>query len=195
MDRDPMGVLVVPIRSFTAGKARLAAVLDDGARHALVRDLAARVLDASGTLQAVVVTSDPEVIAFAEARGAAHIADPGSLDAAAAAGREWAAARGATRIVVAHADLPGAHDLDELARDGDEPIAVLVPDHRRDGTPLLSIPVATSFAFAYGPGSFERHCRAAERAGLVVRAVVDDRLGFDVDDADDLARLQARRAT
>ncbi len=185
------GVLVVPIRSFAAGKARLATVLDDAARRTLVRDMAARVLDAGGALRPLVVTSDAEVVAFARARGAECIADPGSLDGAALAGRAWAAARGATRVVVAHADIPGAHDLDELARDGAAPIAVVVPDHHHDGTPVLSVPIAAPFSFAYGPGSFERHCHEARRAGLRVHVVVDDALGFDVDDPDDLARLAA----
>src|SRR5947209_16545185 len=114
MDRT-RAVLVVPIRSFTSGKARLASVLDDDARRALARDLATRVLDAAGDLQPVVVTSDAEVVEFAREHGAASLADPGTLDGAADAGRAWARAQSAARVVVAHADLPGAHHLDALA--------------------------------------------------------------------------------
>ena len=49
------------------------------------------------------------------------------------------------------------------------PVAVAVPCHRDDGTPVLSLPTAVAgFVFAYGPGSFRRHAAAARglRAGL-----------------------------
>lgn len=187
----PLAALVVPIRSFTHGKARLASVLDDDERRALALDMATRVLAAAGTLAPVVVTSDAEVVEFARGAGADVVADPGSLDGAADAGRAWARSRGAVRVVVAHADVPHAQDLDRFAADGDTPVAVLVPDHHGDGTPVLAVPVDAAFEFAYGPGSFARHCAAAERAGLAVRVERDPRLAFDVDDADDVATLRA----
>jgi 2-phospho-L-lactate/phosphoenolpyruvate guanylyltransferase len=191
--REDVGVLVVPIRSFAHGKARLASVLGDAARHDLVREMARRVVAAAGRLQTVVVTSDDEVTRLASAWGADVVDDPGTLDGAADAGRAWARARGAVRIVVAHADIPGAHDLDALAASGAAPIAVLVPDHHGDGTPVLSVPSDAAFAFSYGPGSYARHCAAADRAGLRVRVVDDAALRFDVDDAADLAALSALR--
>ena len=45
----------------------------------------------------VIVSSAPEVIAWAHALGLAHIADPGTLDGAADAGREWVRDRGLAR--------------------------------------------------------------------------------------------------
>ena len=92
-------------------------------------------------------------------------------------------------LVVMHADLPLATTLDGIADDGDASIAVLVPDHHDDGNPVLAIPSAADFAFAYGPGSCARHVAEAERCGLEVRIVRDRALGFDVDDAADLAAL------
>jgi len=67
---------------------------------------------------------------------------------------------------------------------------VLVPDHRDDGTPVLSVPVAAPFRFAYGPGSFRRHVAEASRHGLAVRVVRDPDLAFDVDLPADLERLR-----
>ena len=182
-------MLVVPIRSFAHGKARLATALDDAARTALARRMATTVLAAAGAMERLVVTDDDAVRSFALDAGARVLADPGSLDGAAAAGRDWARDHGAARIIVAHADLPFAHDLDALAADAGAPVAVLVTDHHGDGTPILSVPVDAEFAFAYGPGSFARHVDAARRAALIVRELRDDRRGFDVDDADDLATL------
>ena len=88
-----------------------------------------------------------------------------------------------------HGDLPFATSLDAVAGDGAAPVAVLVPDHRGDGTPVCSIPVAAPFEFAYGAGSFARHVASAARAELEVRVVRDPTLAFDVDVPEDLARL------
>jgi 2-phospho-L-lactate guanylyltransferase len=66
---------------------------------------------------------------------------------------------------------------------------VLVPCHRDDGTPVLSLPVHAPFEFQYGPGSFRLHAAEARRVGLGVRVVRDPTLAFDIDLPDDLARL------
>jgi 2-phospho-L-lactate guanylyltransferase len=183
--------VVVPLRSFTSGKARLAAVLPEAERRELTRSMAEAVVHAAGGLPVVVVTSDPEVGSWARALGCDVAADPGSLDAAAAAGRSWARARGLARCAVVHADLPLARSFDAVVADGPAPVAVIVPDHRGDGTPVLSLPVSVPFGFSYGPGSAARHAAEAERHGLEVRIVHDDALAFDVDVAADLDALDA----
>jgi 2-phospho-L-lactate/phosphoenolpyruvate guanylyltransferase len=181
--------VVLPIRSFLLGKARLASVLDDDARADLGRRLAARVVDAAGELPIVVVTSAPEVDAWATARGCTVLADPGSLDSAAARGLEHLRTTDVTRALVVHADLPRARSFARLLDDGDRPVVALVPCHRDDGTTVLSLPVGAPFRFAYGPGSFRRHAAEARRLGLAVRVVRDPDLAFDVDVPDDLAAL------
>jgi len=185
---DTAGV-VVPLRSFARGKARLADALDDDTRRAFTRMMAERVVAAAGDRPTVIVTSAADVIDWARALGLAHVDDPGTLDRAAHAGRDWVRARKLARVVVMHADLPLASTLDGIADDAGAPIAVLVPDHHDDGNPVLAIPSAADFAFAYGPGSCARHVAEAERCGLRVRLVRDRALGFDVDDAADLAAL------
>lgn len=190
--RDGAGI-VIPLRSFTHGKARLAAALDEAARAALTRAMAERVIGAAGMRPVVVVSSAPDVVAWASEQQLAVIDDPGSLDGAADAGRAWVRARGLGRIVVVHADLPLASSLDRVAGDGPAPVAVVVPDHRDDGTPVLSLPSATPFAFSYGPGSAARHIDEARRRGLDVRVLRDAALGFDVDIEDDLHVLEALR--
>jgi 2-phospho-L-lactate guanylyltransferase len=80
-----------------------------------------------------------------------------------------------------------------VIRDGGQAIVTIVPCHRDDGTPVLSLPTGTGFRFQYGPGSFRRHAAEARRLGLGVRVVRDPNLAFDVDTAADLDAL-ARRA-
>lgn len=187
--------VVVPLRSFVLGKARLAPALDDAARHDFTRVMAERVVAAAGTRPVVVVSSAPEVSAWAASLGVASIRDPGRLDAAADAGREWVRDRGFSRVVVVHADLPLARSLDGIADDADAPVAVLVPDRHDDGNPVLAIPSSAPFVFAYGPGSCARHAAEARRCGLAVRIVRDRELGFDVDVEDDLAALERSAGT
>jgi len=182
--------VVLPIRSFLLGKARLASVLDDDARADLGRRLADRVADAAGDLPTIVVSSAPEVDAWATARGYTVLADPGSLDEAATRGAEQLQVRGAARVLIAHADLARARSLERLVADGDRPVVALVPCHRDDGTNVLSLPAGTPFRFAYGPGSFRRHAAETRRLGLAVRVVRDPDLAFDVDVPDDLAALE-----
>lgn len=186
--------VVIPIRAFALGKARLAGHLSDDARAELARRCADAVVDAADDLATVVVSSDPEVRAWATARHLAVLDDPGSLDRAADRGRAWVADHGGSRVVVAHADLPRAHSLAALTRDGACEIVTLVPCHRDDGTPVLSVPVAPDFRFAYGPGSFRRHAAEARRVGAAVRVVRDPDLAFDVDLPDDLDALEASLA-
>jgi 2-phospho-L-lactate guanylyltransferase len=181
--------VVIPVRAFALGKARLTAHLDDETRAALARMLADRVGAASGELPTVVVSSADDVRDWARTRGLDVVADPGSLDEAADLGRAWVAARGGTRAVVAHADLPFARSLAPLARDGSRPIVAVVPCHRDDGTTVISVPVGMPFEFAYGPGSFRRHAAEARRLGLGFRVVRDAELAFDVDVPADLDRL------
>jgi 2-phospho-L-lactate guanylyltransferase len=189
----PVAAVVIPIRAFARGGARLAGALSPAAREDLARRMADRVVAAAGPLPVVVVSSAPEVLAWAETRGVATAPDPGGLDAAVAAGLAWCANAGAVRAIVAHADLPRARPgaLVRFAADAGSDVAVLVPCHRDDGTPVLTVPVHRPVALAYGPGSFRRHGARAREAGLGVKVVRDAELGFDLDLPEDLAGLDA----
>ncbi len=181
--------MVVPIRAFALGKARLAEQLAPRARATLGLRLAEQVVSAAAGLQTLVVSSDREVRTWADEQHLPAIDDPGSLDAAAAVGRAWVAARDCTRCVIAHGDLPFARSFAGVVRDASQPVVVIVPCHRDDGTPVLSVPVDVEFAFAYGPGSFRRHAAEVRRLGLGLRVVRDANLAFDVDVPDDLGKL------
>ena len=111
--QDAAGI-VVPLRSFTLGKARLAAALSEHDRETLARSMAECVVNAAGARPVAVVSSSTEVVAWARKRGHDVIDDPGSLDAAAAAGRSWAISRALSRYAVVHADLPLARSFDAV---------------------------------------------------------------------------------
>jgi 2-phospho-L-lactate guanylyltransferase len=183
--------VVIPIRAFRSGKARLADALDADQRAELARAMAERVVAAADPLPAVVVTSDGEVRAWAEAIGIEVVPDPArGLDAAAHAGTDRQRDFGHERIVVIHADLPRARAGSLLRFATPAPgIVSLVPCHRDDGTPVLSVPASVPFPFAYGPGSARRHAAIARGLGLAVHVVRDPELGYDVDVPADLVTL------
>ena len=177
--------VLVPVRSFTDAKGRLAPALDPATRVAVARHLATTVVVAAGSLPVTVVSDDADVRVWATELGARVIgqSQPG-LDAAVTEGVELLAASGFGRVVVAHADLPLATSL-AVAADGQE--ITLVPDRRNDGTNVIGLPARCGFRFAYGPDSFARHRTEAERLGLGPHVVIDPSLAWDVDHPEDLA--------
>lgn len=186
--------VVIPIRSFALGKARLAAALGDEDRSALARRLAEGVARAARPNRTVIVSSASDVVDWAADNGLECIADPGDLDLAAHAGVTHLRALGATRVVVAHADLARAESFAAVIPADDDAV-VIVPCQRNDGTPVLSVPAGLDFRFAYGPGSARRHELEALRLGAPVSVLRDEQLGFDIDLPEDLEVFTARVPT
>jgi 2-phospho-L-lactate guanylyltransferase len=182
----PQAVLI-PVKAFAHAKLRLASALPPPERAALARRMGERVLRAAAPLPVAVVCDNPDVAAWARALGAVVLFTPGhGLNGAVEAGVRRLADQSVERITVAHADLPMATSL---AWVGNFHGVTLVPDRRRDGTNVLSVPVSAGFRFSYGPRSFERHHAEATRLGLPVRVVDEPSLAWDVDEPADLAAL------
>ncbi len=177
--------VVIPLRSLGDGKLRLRDALDADERRELIESMAQTVVRACHELPVLIVYDDPEVGAWASARGLTAIEGhtPG-LDSAVEQGVAEFAGAGYTHVIVAHADLPGARDLRPISEfDG----VTLVPDRLGDGTNVVCVPTDIGFTFAYGPGSFDNHRRIARNCGAPLRIVEDDDLAWDVDHPDDLA--------
>lgn len=179
-------VVVVPVKAFDEAKARLAEVLDGSTRARLARAMADRVVAAAAPLPVVVACDDGDVARWADAAGCAvawtpHLGLNGAVDRTV----DRLEARGVRRVVVAHADLPFATGLTTLADAGADEV-LLVPDRRHDGTNVVSIPTGRTFRFRYGPDSFAAHRGEASRAGLTVRVVDSEALGWDIDEPGDL---------
>lgn len=178
--------VVIPIRAFAEGKSRLSSDLSPSERSELLQWMAKRVVAASGRLPVAIVSSATEVRQWAARRGLDIIDDPGTLNEAAERGVAWARHHGYERVVIAHADLPFARDLDRLAIDAPASGVLAVRSHRDEGTPVLSVSAGLAFQFSYGPGSFQRHEIEAGRLGVGFHAVDNPALAFDVDSIDDL---------
>ena len=171
--------VLVPVKSFATAKLRLAPALAASERAPLARAMAEKVVAAAAGLPVAVVCEDPAVAGWARARGASVVWAPGrGLNGAVGQGVRALAGRGAERVIVAHADLPLAADLSWVGRFSG---VTLVPDRRDDGTNVACVPATAGFRFAYGSGSFARHCTEARRLGLQLRIVREPLLSWDVD--------------
>lgn len=176
-------VVLIPIRSFTDAKSRLAGVLDTDERRRLSMWMAQQVVHAAGNLPTRIVTDDTGVIEWARARRLEVLAiEARGLNPSVAAAVRRASDLGFGRVIVAHADLPAAADLTGLDRAG----VCIAPDRDHDGSNVMCVPTDSGFEFAYGAGSFARHCAEAHRLGLPLTIVDDDSLAWDVDDPCDL---------
>lgn len=184
----PVAVLL-PVKSFSDAKLRLAPTLGPEARRQLARAMATHVVACAGTLPVAVVCDDTEVAAWARDHGALVVWEPErGLNRAVEAGVARLGSEGARRVIVAHADLAFARELGWV---GAFAGVTVVPDHRDDGTNVICVPADSGFTFSYGPGSFARHGDEARRLGLPLRVVREPLLGHDVDVPSDLVAANA----
>jgi 2-phospho-L-lactate guanylyltransferase len=177
--------VLIPVKRFTAAKRRLAGILDTGERAELARWLADRVVEAARSAPVFVACDDDDVAAWADAAGADVLWSPGlGLNGAVDTGKATIAGKGFRHLVIAHSDLPLAHDLAAVAT---ADTVCIVPDRRRAGTNVLALPLTARVPASYGAGSFHRHVRLAMDSGYRVEVRADPRLALDVDNPDDLA--------
>lgn len=190
--------ILIPCKGFRQGKSRLAPVMSPAARALLCRRLLGRTLSLAGCFatRIAVVSSDPEVLAFAAQRDAQPITDDGAgLNAALHHANEHLL-RGEDRgaLLVMPIDLP-LLDKATLGRFLAEAARIVIaPDMKEQGTNLLRIaPAARSgFAFRFGPESFERHLDVAASRSLAPSVFRSERAAFDLDEPGDVERLLAR---
>ena len=198
--------IVIPVRSLTDGKRRLAPVLDPDERAGLVRRMFLRTLEAAieAGPPVLVVSPDPAALTLARDRGATGLEEPRpvALNHALELAAREAAARGATALLVVSADLPdlGAEDLRAMlppqpAAPGAPADAVvrLAPDEAGIGTNALFVRPPGLLSFEYGETSCRRHLEQARARGARVERVDRPGLGFDLDTPDDLEHHEQRR--
>lgn len=190
---------IVPVKPLRLGKSRLSGVLNDQERAVLNRGFLEKTLE---TIQAtveiaqtLVVSRDPAALAIARRYGARTVLEDGTPDLNGALNRATALARNyATRgVLILPADLPLLTEKDLLAFIKVLPSApgvVISPDRRDNGTnALLSAPGGV-ITCDFGPGSFERHCAAAKKAGATLKIVRNANITLDLDTPEDLEALR-----
>ena len=179
-----MTAVLITVKSFHDAKGRLSETLNKSERSVLMRQMAETVIKSSGSLSVWVVCDDDEVASWAESKNVSviKVGNPG-LNTAVEKGVSTLEEAGFSRVIIAHADLPNADNLQQCSEfEG----VTIVQDHKGDGTPVLVIPTGKGFRFSYGPDSFAAHTLEAQRLGLPYRQLFDPKLSFDVDEPEDL---------
>ncbi len=197
---------IIPVKPFSDGKSRLAGYISPSTRRALNRNLLTRTLAAIGLAhidaEIVVVSRDNDALDMAARLGSHALTEKQSnllsldtgpqapptalesqLNAALAQAARFAVARGATRVLILPTDMPNltAEDVRTMAFPrGREPQIIIAPS-RDGGTNALFLQPAQAIPFAFGRGSFARHQRLAEEAGIPARVVESASLLFDID--------------
>lgn len=181
---------VIPVKAAKDSKSRLAGVLGDDRRQALVDAMLGHVVRAARQASSVAQVCMVGPLRHGLPEDVLLLDDPGrGLNPAVQAALEQVATLGPNRVIMIAADLPTVSplDIDLLAAAPVDTIAI-APDRHGTGTNALSLPLpaASGFRFAYGQGSFARHCDEAERCGFKIETVLSRGLEKDIDEPADL---------
>jgi 2-phospho-L-lactate/phosphoenolpyruvate guanylyltransferase len=187
---------LVPIRSFSGGKRRLATHLDDAQRAGLGEAMARRILRVllahPGLAGVAVVSADASVRAWAEAAGATAFNEPGAgLNVALGEVARKLQRAGATSLLVVPADVPGLDAADVSALLDAPQSVVLVAAARDGGTNALKLTPPTLMPFCFGRQSAAAYRATAIARGWSLHEPRLPKLSIDVDVADDLLTLPA----
>lgn len=198
-------VAVVPVKDLRGTKSRLAPILDPCARAGLTlymmrrvvkRLLGAEVDEERLVDEVCVVSPDPIVLGEAREIGATALFQRSEgLNPALEEGREHALEKGAASLLVVPADLPlvEAEDIRAILERRDSAPVLIAPDGAGGGTNALLLSPPDALPFLFGAGSFERHVEAARKRSLGAEVCEIPRIAFDLDTAEDFARLDGTR--
>jgi 2-phospho-L-lactate/phosphoenolpyruvate guanylyltransferase len=190
---------IVPVKDLGETKSRLSSSLSLEERAELTLRMLEHVLatlrEVGGVERIGVMSPSPRALFLAEDAGASALPQESrGLNNGLEEGRDWAVSEGASSLLVLPADLPYLSAFDvrmllKLLKEDDGGALVISPDEAREGTNALLIRPPDALTFAFGPGSYETHLRAARERGLVVRAYENAGVAFDVDTLEDLQVL------
>jgi 2-phospho-L-lactate guanylyltransferase len=192
--KEPM-VTLIPVKPFHQAKTRLAGVLSLKERIDLSRYLLQRTIQLAAQVgQVVVISRDAQVRRLAKQWGAwALVESNQGLNEALQQGVEWVMARQGQAVLILPSDLPLLQpaDLQEMLLLGQpKPALVVAPCHRLDGTNAMLLHPPNLIPCTFGPGSFQRHCQAAQRVGVEPILYQSSTVALDIDIPADLERWQ-----
>lgn len=191
-------IAILPIKRFGAAKQRLAGLLGNGARQALVQamfqDVLASLRHVEGLDAVAVVTGNATAARAAHGEGVLVLDDSeeSGHNEAAAAGIAYAAEHGFDRVLLVPGDAPllDAAELEALLRDATPaPSLIVVPDRHGTGTNALLIAPPGALDPSFGPGSRERHEQLAAASGVAFHVEALPSLAVDIDTPEDLDEL------
>lgn len=194
----PVRPIVLPVKSLSASKSRLAPVLSPLERGALTLAMLEDVMDATQAIpgwETWVVSPDEAVLEVALRRGAHAVREERPpLRNAITQVEEEAMGRVADALAVLLPDTPLVSTEALLRALHTLGPVVMAPSADEGGTNLLIRRPPTVIPARFGTDSYRKHLEAAAVADLPVAVVERPELAFDLDlPSDILAVLEARR--
>jgi 2-phospho-L-lactate guanylyltransferase len=187
--------VIIPVKAADP-KKRLSSVLDPRGRRqlqvAMLEDTLQTLIRARMIGHTFVVSSDREVLGFAERFGARSIFEEGDAGVNSAVNRGLDRTAHYDKQMVIPADLPllAVEDLKAgpmLAREGAQ--VVISPSETFDGTNMLLVTPGVGLPLHYDDDSFRKHFASATARRLRVVVYYSRGVGFDVDRPSDLHRF------
>jgi 2-phospho-L-lactate guanylyltransferase len=190
---------IIPVKGLLESKSRLSHSLSSQDKKKLVIALAKDVLTAveeSALFSRVLVVSpDRNVLKEANLPAGSFLHQEGQgLNAGIRQSTLLAMREKASSVAVLLADIPlvEARDLKEIYTVGNVAQRVVLSPSLKGGTNVMVRAPPDIIAPAYGRWSFSTHLRAAQKTGVAVYSVSNQRLSFDVDTQEDLIALTKR---
>jgi 2-phospho-L-lactate guanylyltransferase len=197
-------IAIIPVRSLTTGKTRLAPSVSPEIRRELTKRMLATTLAACRASQAVdqimVISQDVEVLSFAhsidhEVLNVRQHSEPGGLVPALDQARHISLVNRFATLVVLFAELPLVNGQDVAALIARDCQITIAPDQAGVGTNGLLLRRGdqdlSEFRFQFGIRSFAAHLDEALRLHVVPQVVSAPGLAFDLDTPEDLSNLVA----
>ena len=194
------GILLIPVKSLTTAKQRLAAALDQERRsqlaEAMLRDVMTAAAGALGRIDVALVTGDARARALAAEFGFLVIDDPRneSETAAIEMATAWCEQRGYDTTVVVPGDIPliTSGELQRVLDAAPAEGAVFVPAYDRRGSNCILRRPAAIIPLRFGNDSFLPHCEAMRKTGRELVVLEMPGIGLDVDNPHELELLLQR---
>ena len=189
---------IVPVKPLRHGKSRLAEMLSEDERTDLNRRLLVHTLTILGSIPEIehilVISRDPAALSLARNHGARTVQENGTPQLNVALARATVVVKNyhTHGVLIVPADLPLLTPEDVrlmLDHATAPPVVVVAPDRHKEGTNCLLICPVGLIEYEFGPGSFQKHCAQAIRAGARLEIVDLPSLALDMDLPEDLDQV------
>ncbi len=194
------GILLIPVKSLTTAKQRLAEALDQERRsqfaEAMLRDVMTAAAGVLGRIDMALVTGDARARALAGEFGFLVIEDAGneSETAAIEMATAWCEQRGYDTTIVVPGDIPliTSQELQAVLDAAPAEGAVFVPAYDRRGSNCILRRPTSLIPLRFGNDSFLPHCEAMKKTGKKLVVLELPGMGLDIDNPHELDLLLQR---
>jgi 2-phospho-L-lactate/phosphoenolpyruvate guanylyltransferase len=194
------GILLIPVKSLSTAKQRLADALSQSQRsqlaEAMLRDVMTAALGVLDRIDVALVTGDPRAQHLAHEFGFGVIEDTRneSETAAIEMATAWCEQRGYDTTIVVPGDIPliTSGELHRVLDAAPVEGAVFVPAYDRRGSNCILRRPASLIPLRFGNDSFLPHCEAMRKTGGELVILETPGIGLDIDNPHELELLLQR---